>query len=381
MVVQSDKQLRYLVTNKGTNSLRVLLFDDDLAGALQAVDDLMPVMDKAPLDYILLNVTSTSKDLTWLKLPSTDTTLVTDSTVVPIQLLPSLRALACSSCLQLTSIQIRELKQLQFLDLHGCKSIITLAVNGLVELQYMNLDSCASFFFKSLDSLIYLELRDCSQLIELSGLDEMVTLQHLDVSNSSTLTTVDVTGLTSLQHLDLSRCGELTRLTDVDTLTALQHLDLSLCWELCSSTNFLDLTGLSHLQMLDLRSCARLLHIYGINTLVSLHTLILEGCPHFLPLDLTELTSLRSLQLSHCKERPAVIGISKLTLLTTVTLVFCHSLSFCDEGVGFTMAAMRSLKVSNDSILAYFSKQKLPALNELMVLLSKCIVTIDLVQR
>jgi hypothetical protein len=107
MVVKSDKQLKYLATNKDTNSLRVLLFDDNITEPIAAISDQVPTeYATCPLDHVLLNVTTNSRDLVWLKLPSTDAALVTDGTVAHMQPLPCLRVLQCMWCRELTELDV-----------------------------------------------------------------------------------------------------------------------------------------------------------------------------------------------------------------------------------------------------------------------------------
>jgi hypothetical protein len=82
MVVKSDSQLRYLASSEGTNSLRVLLFDDFPVEAIAtaSINEQVPLIDRTLLDSVLLNVSKRSKHLAWLKLSFTDATMMTDST-------------------------------------------------------------------------------------------------------------------------------------------------------------------------------------------------------------------------------------------------------------------------------------------------------------
>jgi internalin A len=438
MVVQSDKQLSYLATNKDTNSLRALLFNGDLSEALNTINDKVPMeYTKHALDYILMNVTKTSKGLAWLKLPSDSCvhsddsadnylSAVTDSTVAHIQSMLSLRTLECMQCAKLTEIHINGLKQLQFLDLFGCDNLIELAVNGLVALQHMYLNMCSNLTtvqglnklislrylglsstqvvaaleglsectelqhlimnyckgfddlpqLKTLENLEHLELRYCGELTTLSALKSLVCLQHLDLSCTG-ITSLDVTGLTTQLYLDLSSCNDLTTLTGIDTVTELQHLDMSGCVSLCSK---LDLTLLVKLQLLDLDWCGLLTDVRGIDKLVLLRALPLKNCSKLsTALDLTELTSLIDVDLFNCTALPAVTGISNAILLTTLNLQGCDNLSFADVAVGSTMTALRTLEVSNGSILSFFQMRslRLPALNALHITGSSSIITVD----
>jgi hypothetical protein len=370
MVVQSAEQLNYLATTKDLSSLQVLVFDDDLYEALDTIKEQMPLMDMAPLDFVLHNITSTSKDLAWLKLPSDHSLhgLVNDSTLVHLQSLPTLRALECKHRTNLTKINVNWLTELRFLDLSYCKNISKLGVNGLTKLQYMNLDTCTSLTtvlgldelealkylnvthmntaaalaglstltelqqlimngcsglndlpqLGSSENLIHLELQDCEQLTTLSELQNLVSLRHLDLRSCSSLTVLDVTGLLFLQYLNVSNSESLETLTGVDALKALQHLDLSSCVSLCSELN---LTALIHLQKLKLSQCDLLAGIQGINTLVSLQHLDLSFCKSLrTELNLTGLLYLQYLDLSCCNVSVDVQGIETLMSLKVLNL-------------------------------------------------------------
>jgi Leucine-rich repeat (LRR) protein len=202
MITQSDKQLKYLVSNKDTNSLQVLLFDDNINAALDTItgQNSVPLeYASCPLDFMLLSVTTTSRGIAWLKLPSTDATLVTDSTVVYIQSMLGLRALECVKCRQLTELDVSGLTNLQFLDLHGCNKLTKVAVNGLVELQYMNLDKC-------------------TDLTTVQGFDELTALKYLDLSRTQTASALrGLSELTELQHLTMNYCGSFDSLPQLST--------------------------------------------------------------------------------------------------------------------------------------------------------------------
>jgi hypothetical protein len=152
MIAQSEQQLIYLVTNKDTNNLRVLLIPNIPENFITAVSYQVPTEYAArPLDYLLLSLTKTSKQLLWLRLLSSSAAPEFDGTEANIHLLPSLRILECAWCNQLSirvdecawrgqlSIRVNELKKLQYFDLNSCYSITT--VQGLAELtalKYLN---------------------------------------------------------------------------------------------------------------------------------------------------------------------------------------------------------------------------------------------------
>jgi Leucine-rich repeat (LRR) protein len=381
MVVKSDVQVNYLAANTEFNSLRVLLLDNSVFEAAGGSSELV-------LQQVLQHVTETSKDLVWLKLPCADITALTHTAAVHIQSLHALRALECTKCHMLTELNVCALTQLQFLDLHECDSITRLVVDGLTQLQYVYLHMCtnlntveglnelrvikhlnlsetkaAAAALAALGELTELEhlsmniageSDDIPQLLPsdnsthdelaaLSALKSLMLLQHLDLSYSSRITTVDVTGLTCVQYLNLSSCSSLSALSGVDTLTALQYLHLRSCSSLCGE---ISLTGLKQLQLLDLSDCDMLRDVQGIDTLVSLRKLTLDQCSKLsTALDLTRLTALKYVSLHGCSSLQSVTGISQLPLLSSLDLCDCNTVSLPDEPVTtVTLASLRTLK-------------------------------------
>jgi hypothetical protein len=393
MIVQSDKQLKYLATNKDTNGLRVLLFDDAITEATCAIKHEAPVefTDRA-LDYVLLEITAFRKDLVWLKLPF-DATLVTDSTVVHVRRLRALRVLECGRCTELTVRGLSEL--LVPLGLRECKSsITTLAVYGLTNLQYLNLGYCRNLItipglqqltalrhlvlsktkasaelagLSQLANLQYLIMKDCSgfadlpladirtpeimvhldlqeseHLTRLSALKTFVSLKRLDLRSCPEVSTLDVTDLTSLQYLILHGCAKLNTLHGLSTLTALHYCDLGHCPSLSGA---LDFSGLILLQVLILKNCNRVIAAQGINTLISLHTLTMDYAAQLsTALEVTALTSLKDMSLYRCESLPRVTGIGKLKLLTRLDVRGCAGLRFPESPDVSTLTALRTLR-------------------------------------
>jgi hypothetical protein len=373
MVVRSEEQLRYLVLTEDENSLRVLLFDDDITEALGIVGDQIRTCRFKIMGLVLLKVTMTSKDLAWLKVPCKYATLVDDSTAVLKQLqlldlqycvripevagtgLANLQYLHLDGCYSLTAVQgLRELTALKYLNMSKTKTTAAALAGlcALTELQHLTATECSGLTdlpqLRSLENLTHLELRGCQQLTILSALESLVSLQRLELRDCAGVATLDVTGLTSLQFLGLSGCCHLSTLTGIDTLTDLQQLDLRLCKSLCGKLN---LTGLVHLQLLDLNDCCHVADVQGIDTLVSLRSLSLHKLST--PLDLTKLAALTYVSLKGCSVLPA------------------------GEAAGITRAALHTLEINNLSTLNYFQTQHLPAIHELTIVGSGSILTLD----
>jgi Leucine-rich repeat (LRR) protein len=190
MVVQSDKQLEYLAANESPNSLRVLLFEDDLWEALTPFEVSILYGQRLPLggvlDYVLLNVARTSTDLAWLRLVPNDFPIF-ETTVVHIQSLRSLRVLEIIAWKGLTDLNISGLKELQHLDFRYCEQLFDLVVNGLAKLQYLNVGKSSRLTtLQGLDELTklkYLYLSQTDSASALAGLSELIELQHLIMIN------------------------------------------------------------------------------------------------------------------------------------------------------------------------------------------------------
>merc|ERR1711991_395315 len=106
-----------------------------------------------------------------------------------------------------------------------------------------------------------LNLYDCSEIWDVSGLGGVHTLNLRDCSKVT-----DVSGLGGVHTLDLSYCDGIT---DVSGLGGVHTLDLSCC------SKITDVSGLGGAHTLDLSCCSKITDVSGLG---GVHTLDLSYC-------------------------------------------------------------------------------------------------------
>jgi hypothetical protein len=113
-------------------------------------------------------------------------------------------------------------------------------------------------------------------LAMLRGLDELETLEHLDLSGLTLLSSLkELANLGSLRSLNLCRCTQLTSVADLGKLPSLTALHVGGCTGL---TSVAELEKLASLTTLSLSGCAWLTSDAELGKLASLTTLSLSGC-------------------------------------------------------------------------------------------------------
>ncbi|CAN0923316.1 Disease resistance protein L6 [Linum grandiflorum] len=123
----------------------------------------------------------------------------------------------------------------------------------------------------------------------------------------------DLSNLKNLKELEIQCCRELVDVTGVDRLESLELLDMSQC---SSIRKLPDLCGLQKLKKLDVSWCTQLTEIKGLGRLESLEDLSFVGCESIKELpNLSGLKKLRSLYLKKCKRLKEVNGLEGLELL------------------------------------------------------------------
>jgi Leucine-rich repeat (LRR) protein len=194
------------------------------------------------------------------------------------------------------------------LHLRGCKAL-------------RNVDA-----LQNLKSLQTLDLGDCDALTNVDGLKDLKGLQTLFLGGCKALTSVDgLQDLKTLQTLDLTNCGALTNVDFLQELRSLQWLSLSGCKALTSVDI---LQELKNLQWLNLADCATLTNVNGLRELKSLQWLSLSGCKALTSVDvLHELKGLQNLNLGGCTALTSVGVLQELNGLQTLDLAYCGALT------------------------------------------------------
>ncbi|CAN1805504.1 Disease resistance protein L6 [Linum perenne] len=217
----------------------------------------------------------------------------------------------------LEALEISE--SMSLLHLHGLKN--------LVHLKELTLKSCGLEALPNLSNLIKLHklvIVKCPLLSEIHGLRELkrslLHLETLDVSGCIQL--VDVTGLAkliSLQKLNMSNCWSIEELPDISGMKSLNILDLSECIKLIK---VIGLEKLESLEQLHMAGCNRLENLPSVSNLIKLHSLVVIKCT--LLSDIRGLGDLRrsflNLEVKECGSLANIQGLESLQALESLTL-------------------------------------------------------------
>ena len=151
----------------------------------------------------------------------------------------------------------------QITEIHG--------LDNLINLQILNLSNNLISEIKGLDNLINLQILDLynNQITEIKGLENLINLKELYLQDNKIKEIKGLDELVNLQKLDLSY-NKITEIKGIDKLINLQILDLSYN----QITKIKGLNNLINLQILDL-SNNQITEIKGIDNLVNLQQLYL----------------------------------------------------------------------------------------------------------
>ncbi|CAN1805511.1 Disease resistance protein L6 [Linum perenne] len=148
-------------------------------------------------------------------------------------------------------------------------------------------------------------------LANLSNLTEL-RLIHLKASEIHGL------GLDNLETLDVSGCIQLVDVTGLAKLISLQKLNMSNCW---SIEELPDISGMKSLNILDLSECIKLIKVIGLEKLESLEQLHMAGCKSVKELpDMSDLKNLWLINFKGCTKLKKVKGLEKLEKLWFVRM-------------------------------------------------------------
>lgn len=214
-----------------------------------------------------------------------------------------LQELSCLHC-SLENISISGLKSLQHVDFSGnavseldlstCTALTSLNCSGN-RLEALNMTSCTQLETLHCcgNPLSQLILSGCSLLSTLTCGSVNFTLSGLDLSNCTSLRSLQCAEVVGLTNLDLRKCLHLEQLC-VESISDLQSINLAGLEELQRvkldgvDTEVVDLTGCTALQLLVCRECS------------TLTTLCLLGCSKLYSL-MVQRCGLRDIDLSSCK--------------------------------------------------------------------------------
>lgn len=164
-----------------------------------------------------------------------------------------------------------------------------------------------------------LDLKDCTNLIDIAFIEHFKDLQALNLSGLSQITRLPK-GLTNMRYLDLSGCLWLEDVSEINTMSQLTALDLS--------------------------SCTGIIELPATKNFHSLHTLVLHGLTQFTELEeaIFEAPNLERVELVNCRE---LIKLPKVLIQHPLKML---NLQGCDRLQ--TIPADATLPV----VLAYLGK-------------------------
>ncbi|CAN1805510.1 Disease resistance protein L6 [Linum perenne] len=164
-------------------------------------------------------------------------------------------------------------------------------------------------------SLLHLEVSCCDWLADMDGLESLEALESLTLSLRRL---PNLSGLDNLETLDVSGCIQLVDVTGLAKLISLQKLNMSNCW---SIEELPDISGMKSLNILDLSECIKLIKVIGLEKLESLEQLHMAGCKSVKELpDMSDLKNLWLINFKGCTKLKKVKGLEKLEKLWFVRM-------------------------------------------------------------
>ncbi|PKI57490.1 hypothetical protein CRG98_022141 [Punica granatum] len=238
--------------------------------------------------------------------------------------------LVVSSWQAIETLNVSNLKSLAYVDVRGCTRLKGLdGLDKLGALMRLNIAGCKSIEklpdLSNLKSLQNLNACGCEKLQGLDGLDKLGALTRLSISGCKSIERLpDLSNLKSLQHLVAYGCEKLQGLDGLDKLGALTWLSIGGCK---SIERLPDLSNLKSLQDLGAYGCEKLQGLDGLDKLGALTWLSIGGCKSIerLP-DLSNLKSLQDLDAHGCEKLQGLDGLDKLGALTRLSISGCKSI-------------------------------------------------------
>ncbi|CAN1811651.1 Disease resistance protein L6 [Linum perenne] len=244
--------------------------------------------------------------------------LVTLDGLENLVLLKELWVEGCTILKKLPSLAT--LTRLEFLHVESCPIISEIHGVGEVweSLSLLDVRGCSSLIgIEALQTLVKLEdlVLIGPELTETvpSSLSMFTKLRKLAISNVSLEKFPDLSNLKNLRDLWINNCSELIEVTGLETLELLELLNMKGCR---SIRKLPDLSALIKLATLNIRGCTQLTELRGLGRLESLEELSMSGCKLIKELpNLSGLKNLRILDIRKCVQLKEVNGIEELESL------------------------------------------------------------------
>ncbi|KAG0601993.1 hypothetical protein M758_11G152900 [Ceratodon purpureus] len=292
----------------------------------------------------------------------------------------SVEDIGCLTALQVLELKVgqcnklpdlRKLTSLRVVSCNGFRGVETIAglSSDLIHLKYLIIRSAISMSsFPGVDDVIglqELDVSECYRLEELPNLQKLTNLQKLCLTRCKSIKGLPGFGsLVALQELLAYDCTQLTELPDMRELTHLRtlwcnslkalpglgelialeklgvdfqgvedHGDLHQLTRLhtisitgWSSRGLPSLVSLASLYRLEIHRCKGVQKLTGVQNLSRLKSFYVDQC-EFQDLSvLSNFTSLQELLLEECYLLERLPDLSKLTQLESITIEYCYSL-------------------------------------------------------
>lgn len=263
-----------------------------------------------------------------------------------IRHLPSLLSLDLSGCAKLQRLELAELPSLENLYLSRCRKLEGLDVTAFPRLHQLSTDGCAGLTsIAGLDRLVELTDLDVSNANALDGLPGIEGLRSLIVLDIRNVDLTDFRGIAALPNLRVLRMGGQAAIETLEVfspLTSLRELHLEAC------PNFRSLKGIPPglTQYAGFTHCTKLLSLDGVEGAQGLEQLDLTGCENLGEISaLAKLDQLVQLSLVKCRQVDridAAVGLPKLVIVML-------------GGSGVVPASVEKLKPANEDLIFDFA--------------------------
>ncbi|CAN1326175.1 Disease resistance protein L6 [Linum perenne] len=212
-------------------------------------------------------------------------------------------------------LDIRNFKNLRGLEISNTKiTKLKGEIGRLQHLQHLNVSQSSLIEVPTLVKLEDLVLigPELTETVP-SSLSMFTKLRKLAISNVSLEKFPDLSNLKNLRDLWINNCSELIEVTGLETLELLELLNMKGCR---SIRKLPDLSALIKLATLNIRGCTQLTELRGLGRLESLEELSMSGCKLIKELpNLSGLKNLRILDIRKCVQLKEVNGIEELESL------------------------------------------------------------------
>ncbi|CAI0543584.1 unnamed protein product [Linum tenue] len=246
------------------------------------------------------------------------------------------------------------LPSIRWLRLHECSSIpIDLNLNKLV---ILDMHSCPVEDdwrgwggIKGLKNLKNLNIGGCTQLIEITGLERLASLEVLDMSGCKCIRKLpDLSTLRNLVELVVDECTQLSEVTILERSESLRSLSMVDCSSIAQLPN---LSRFVNLKSLQISRCTRLSEVKGLERLEWLEYLSMSGCSWIKELpDLSGLENVVTLDISGCTGLTEVVGLENLEALQALQMANCKSIKQLPDLSG--LKHLRELDITGCTQLA-----------------------------